>query len=213
MDKSHNKIIEAAAREVLQPLRFSQRGRSRIWLADHKWWLTVVEFQPSGLTKGSYLNVAAHWLWSASGHLTFDWGGRTGDFVEFVSDEQFTPIVRQLAKIAGAKAIELSERFPNVEAVADLLITDQRCLSDERRDGWQAYNAGMAAGISGRKEDALFMFQSIKNPRMKPAVKRMARLTDDQPAFRREAEHLIAAQRRALKLAELSDLAFDNPKT
>jgi hypothetical protein len=55
-----SQIIAAAARRALAPVGFWRKGRSRVWLSDHGFWLTVVEFQPSGFGKGSYLNVAAH---------------------------------------------------------------------------------------------------------------------------------------------------------
>jgi hypothetical protein len=44
---------------VLTPLGLTQRGRSRLWLDDHGWWLIVVEFQPSAWSRGSHLNVSA----------------------------------------------------------------------------------------------------------------------------------------------------------
>lgn len=62
MPGPHDKIIAEAAKAALRSLGFQRKGRSRTWLADHGWWLTIVEFQPSAWSKGSYLNVAAHWL-------------------------------------------------------------------------------------------------------------------------------------------------------
>ena len=55
----HTKIITQAAREILRPKGLVQIGRSRLWTDDHGWWLINVEFQPSGVSKGSYLNVGA----------------------------------------------------------------------------------------------------------------------------------------------------------
>ncbi|MDG5809477.1 hypothetical protein P9869_44140 [Streptomyces ossamyceticus] len=40
------RIITSAARESLKPLGLAQRGRSRLWIDDHGWWLGVVEFTP-----------------------------------------------------------------------------------------------------------------------------------------------------------------------
>jgi hypothetical protein len=57
MPGTHDRIIADAAKAALGPLGFKRKGRSRTWLADHGWWLTVVEFQPSAWSKGSYLNV------------------------------------------------------------------------------------------------------------------------------------------------------------
>lgn len=62
-EQDHNKIIKQAAEEVLKPLGVFQRGQSRLWIDDNGWFLTLVEFQPSGFSKGSHLNVALNFLW------------------------------------------------------------------------------------------------------------------------------------------------------
>src|SRR5438045_5748615 len=98
MPGPHDKIITDAAKAALGRLNFRRKCRSRTWLADHGWWLTVVEFQPSSWSKGSYLNVAAHWLWSDSGHLSFDYVGRTKGFEEYANDDQFAPLAQRLAQ-------------------------------------------------------------------------------------------------------------------
>src|SRR5436309_1568598 len=72
----HTKLLTAAARSVLRPLGLQQRGRSRLWLDDHGWWVVVVEFQPSGWSIGSYLNVGAMWLWFEKDYISFDYGSR-----------------------------------------------------------------------------------------------------------------------------------------
>jgi hypothetical protein len=77
----HNKVLGAAARDALGPLGLTQKGRSRTWLDDHGWYVVVVEFQPSAWSKGSYLNVAAMWLWKPKDDLSFDYGGRGGSRV------------------------------------------------------------------------------------------------------------------------------------
>src|ERR1044072_7492758 len=64
------RIITSAARESLKPLGLAQRGRSRLWIDDHGWWLGVVEFTPSR-TVGSGLHVGAMWLWQDVDHLAF----------------------------------------------------------------------------------------------------------------------------------------------
>jgi len=53
----HSKIIADAAKRNLAPIGLTRKGRSRVWLDDRGWYVTVVEFQPSGFSKGSYLNV------------------------------------------------------------------------------------------------------------------------------------------------------------
>lgn len=50
----HTRLPTATAREYLRPLGLVQKGRSRTWLDDHGWFVTGVEFQPSGWSKGTY---------------------------------------------------------------------------------------------------------------------------------------------------------------
>lgn len=64
------RIITSAARESLKSLGLARRGRSRLWIDDHGWWLGVVEFTPPR-TAGSGLHVGAMWLWHDVDHLAF----------------------------------------------------------------------------------------------------------------------------------------------
>ena len=68
-EQNHNKIIMKAAREVLAPNGLLQKGQSRIWLDDNGWFFAVVEFQPSGWEKGTFLNVGMHYLWANKEYL------------------------------------------------------------------------------------------------------------------------------------------------
>ena len=109
---AHGRIIAAAARSALVPLGFQRKGASRIWFADRGYWLLVVEFQPSAWSKGSYLNVAAHWLWSSLTEgpqvvLSFDYGGRAGGFISFENEDQFSPQAAALAEVAAAESLRL----------------------------------------------------------------------------------------------------------
>lgn len=72
----HNKVIRAAAKSALTPLGLKQQRNSRIWYDDRGWWALVVEFQPSGFQRGSYLNVGVVWMFYESEHWAFDIGGR-----------------------------------------------------------------------------------------------------------------------------------------
>jgi hypothetical protein len=67
----HSKLLTIAATEELGDLEMRRKGRSRKWPDDHGWWLGVVEFQPSSYSRGTYLNVGVHWLWTAGAHLRF----------------------------------------------------------------------------------------------------------------------------------------------
>jgi hypothetical protein len=210
VSEPHNKIIANAAKRALQPLGFGRKGQSRLWLADHGWWLTVVEFQPSGFRKGSYLNVAAHWLWSDGGYISFDlgsgsdWGSRVAEFEEYDSDEQFQSAADRLAAIAAREAQELARRLPSIDAAADLLLSRESSSPPRSRGSWSTYHAGVAAGLAGRERDADAMLRSITDERVKGVAGCFAELLVDSARFKAMASSLIANQRRALRLPEVN---------
>ena len=129
----HDRLIADAAKAVLGPLDFRRKGRSRVWFADHGWWLTVVQFQPSAWSKGSYLNVAAHWLWSETDPFSFDFGGRVAEFVEYVSEAQFTAAAARLAESAAHEAQRLGHRFGSLTATANVLLNEARTRSQTHK--------------------------------------------------------------------------------
>ncbi|WP_076073228.1 hypothetical protein [Sphingomonas montana] len=200
MPNPHDTLLAAAARQILGPLGFRRKGRSRIWMADHGSRLTIVEFQPSGWAKGSYLNVAAHWLWVEQDHLSFDYGGRVETFVDYVSDTQFGPEAIRLAQAAADEATLLDQTFRSPDDVARVLVARERALPKAARGSWSAYHAGMAAEMAGRTADATALFQSVQDPRVQPAVARVSTLLADPAGFRTEVEQLITAHRHTLGL-------------
>ncbi|MCF6113361.1 hypothetical protein [Mesorhizobium muleiense] len=201
MTNRHDKLIAGAAKKILAPLGFRRKGRSRVWLLDHNWWLTVVEFQPSGWAKGSGLNVAAHWLWIEQDHLSFDYFKRSEPFIEYSSDAQFEPEVTRLAQSAAQEANRLDQTFTSIEATATVLAIEERGLPEQAQGSWSAYDAGMAMALSGRTDDAAALFNSVRDERVRPAVARVEKLLSDPVEFRREADNLVAVHRKGLCLA------------
>jgi len=214
MPGPHDKIISDAAKAALGPLGFRRKGRSRTWLADHDWWLTVVEFQPSAWSKGSYLNVAAHWLWSDFDSMSFDFGGRVQEHVEYLSDEQFAPAASRLAEKAADEAQRLAQMFTSPNATADILLNEERTGRGHGVGGWMAYNAGVIAALVGRTDAATEMFGRVLNGPAPPSsvlhatAQRMAHLAADAGSFKAEVASLLARQRDALKLSALDRPAF-----
>jgi len=208
MQRSHDKLIASAAKKELGPLGFARKGRSRTWIADHGWWATIVEFQPSSWSKGSYLNVAAHWLWSCNDTLSFDFGGRLKEYVQFESDEQFSEAAAYLATLAATEALKLSSLFVSVPVAATILM--QEAASDTR-GGWAAFNAGMAAGIVGMRTEAKEMFARVTNGFAPPtsalalAAARMSPLVDHPSVFTDEVNAVIASHRTTLALPALPE--------
>ncbi|MGE4307153.1 MAG: DUF4304 domain-containing protein [Novosphingobium sp.] len=211
MAGTHDKIIANAARSELVPLGFQRKGRSRTWTADHGWWLTVVEFQPSSWSKGSYLNVAAHWLWSPSDQISFDFGGRLEEHVEFASEMQFTQEAVRLAQGAAQEALRLSDLFISPSTAAEVLLTEER---ETNSHAWMAYHAGVMAGVAGFSADANEMFVRVSsgfaqpNSALAQAAKHMAALVEEPERFRDEANSLIVTHRAALRLPTLPNGPF-----
>jgi hypothetical protein len=116
-----------------------RRGRSRLWLKDNSWWLSLVEFQPSGWSKGSYLNVAAMWLWHPKDHFVFDECARVGGFVEFADAESFSTGAGELGRLAASETSKNLRRFSSVAQVAAHL------AAAAAGNPWHHYHAMMAA--------------------------------------------------------------------
>ena len=213
MPGPHDKIIADAAKRALAPLDFRRKGRSRTWLADHGWWLAIVEFQPSAWSKGSYLNVGAHWLWSEIGFLSFDFGGRVHEHVEYLSDAQFAPAAARLAEKAAVEARRLTAMFSSVEAAADILVAEQTAAGEHSGGGWMTYSAGLAAGLAGRA-DPIDMFNRVlggsapPDSALKTKAARMAQLVRDPARFKAEVAATIVRHREALKLPALDSSAL-----
>jgi hypothetical protein len=151
-----NSMLRRAARDTLRPLGMIQKGRSRTWLDDHGWWLILVEFQPSGFGKGSYLNVGISWLWkpgTVAGVLTYDLGHRVAGFRDYQSPEQWEEVSAILADRAREQVLHYRERVPNLVAAADE--THVAAQANERGwSGWLFWNAGLANGLVGNVERA-----------------------------------------------------------
>lgn len=151
----HSRLINAAAKAVLGSLGCVQKGRSRIWLDDHHWWVGVIEFQPSSWDKGSYLNVGACWLLSEKDHLSFDAGYRVGSFRPFKGDEQFLPVAQTLAEQAGQEVIGLRERFASPSRVQSWL------AAKPPTSIWDHYHLAVAAGLAGATDQSRQAFADV----------------------------------------------------
>ena len=219
----HTKLINAAARETLRPLGLVQAGRSRGWHDDQAWWLGMVEFQPSGWTRGSYLNVGVNWLWTVKDWLSFDFGYRVDEpgkgqmFFEYESDDQFAPLARELAKVAAERVTHYRRLFPTVEAAAT------RLKGADADDLERSLDAGVALGLVGeaRASAAMFdryigWFESDEDAEWRsdddaPLYERARMLRDlasDASAFRDRIRADVKQTRTLLKLGPDIELPF-----
>ena len=204
----HGRIIAAAAKAALAPRGFHRKGASRTWLADHGYWLDVVEFQPSGFSKGSYCNVAVHWLWGITPALTFDYGfHRVGSFIELNNADAFSLSAGEMAQAAVQSVERHRAVFVSLRATAAHLASREFGKTDP--GGWEAFHAGVACGLIGNDRTARRMFDQVTasddrnldwvNER-RQKVERLMRMLADHAAFRNEVQALLDAQRDLFKL-------------
>ena len=179
-------LLTAAARDHLRPLGLFQKGKSRIWLDDHGWWLCIVEFQP-GRSPGSYLNVGCMWLWLEKSHLSFDEGYRIERHTKFREPAQFAKEATRLATRAAEEVQRYQKLFPNVESVCEFYLRKNSLNPGD----WQAFHAGVASAMSGKAAEADRFFDRFLAER------------DNRPDW------LVAAQADAERLKALAGNTFE----
>lgn len=152
---AHSKLITEAARTVLRPMGLFQKGRSRFWMDDQRWWICGVEFQPSSWSRGSYLNVGCCWLWIEKDQFTFDTGYRVEGFVGYKDDEQFRPEAFRLAERAAEEVAHYRQLFPNINEVC------KHCLQQDLSGLWAPFHAAVACALAGNPDEARRLFRRV----------------------------------------------------
>lgn len=154
----HNKIINAAARTKLRPLGLQQKGRSRVWHDDRRWYGIMVEFQPSQIPKFSYLNVGISWFWYPREHWSFDQGNREPDSAEFHGEAQFQKDLEYLAD----QAVEAVHRYRDPYAsLRDAYRNVRIHQAGLRPGGWPDLHLGLLAGLNGEAERARSLLRQV----------------------------------------------------
>lgn len=102
----HSAIIKKLCKEILIPAGIFQKGSSRVYIDDNGYFFTVIEFQPSGFSKGTFLNVGLCFLWNENDYMGWNNpNSRVGrQFIEYQDNEQFERDVKPYVE----KALELA---------------------------------------------------------------------------------------------------------
>lgn len=208
MSDVHSRIIASAAKAELASLGFRQKGRSRLWFADHGYWLNVVEFTPNQWSKSVSLMNAAHWLWVGAGFMSFNEAVPSNCHADFETEDQFRSAAIEIAKVARAKASEIEARFSSFDAIADFVGERARSSPDRMAPSWWGYEAGIASGLIGNYDDARYFLHSLTDERVTHRAATLLPLIDQPEAFRSKVNDLVAQQRAALKLEPLDSLLF-----
>jgi hypothetical protein len=204
----HGRLIAAAAKAALSPIGCVRRGQSRVWLSDQRFWAIMIEFQPSGFSKGTYLNVGASWLWYERPGMAFNVGYRVAgaDFIPFENAAQFGPLVETMAARAAEEVLAMRERFSSVAAIS-------RYLSARQYTDIRIRYAAIAAGLNSEFDLSRRLFQQIQNcavnfdweAKVQSDAAALAALLDDPAQFRSAVRHIIDARRAQARLPPLAD--------
>jgi hypothetical protein len=156
MKSEHSKVIDAAARKHLKPLGLQRKGTSRVWLDDHGWWMTQVEFQPSAWSKGSYLNVGVCWLLYEGGHNSFNVGYRVDvPFAEANELADFGDEMQMMAERAKQEVLKYRDAFSTPRKAADYY------LSQDSLTTWDRYYGGVILGLCRESEHARKLLSEV----------------------------------------------------
>lgn len=149
----HGKLIAAAAKKALLPLGCVRKGQSRVWYSDQRFWAIAIEFQPSGWSKGSYLNISTKYFWHAGTGYSETY--RPVDFIPFQNPKQFDPLIDDMAAVAAREVLLMRERFITLDNI------QRHLLSRPLRDGWPVYDAAIASWLLDNVALSKSLFQRI----------------------------------------------------
>jgi hypothetical protein len=209
----HNRLLTSSAKAELQPLGCRQNGRSRTWLDDQRWWVGVIEFQPSAWSKGSYLNVGVCWLWYEKDSYSFDaalgpYGSRLELFREFDGSDAFANTAQQLAQRAREEVLGLRQQLDSLSRAANFLESN-----NAQSSVWAHYHAGVAAGLVGKSDSALRHFRKVESEQadfdwvlqLKSRTAELMQAVGDAARFRADISSIVRRTRELLKLPSLSE--------
>jgi hypothetical protein len=197
----YNRELRDAARAVLSPLGLTQKGRSRTWLDDRIWHVIVVEFQPSSWSPGTYVNVAAMWLWDVTDHFSFDYGPYRVQEFESADTHNWPERCRAAASLAATHVQKLRAEITDVTAAA-------RVMSAIDQPGWPTFHAAIASDLIGAVDRARVLFDRLLaeeatydwDRAMHAKATDLRALLGDPAAFRTQVIGDIEQTRAALKL-------------
>ncbi len=205
------RLIAAAASAALAPVDCFRRGQSRVWLSDERYWVIMIEFQPSGFSQGSYLNVGASWLWyeKKSGGLNFNAGDRIDDagFAPFESKEQFRPLIGAMAMRAAQEVLAIRTKFSSIDAISRYLNTKPQFPV------WGYFHSAVAAGLNGEVESSRAYFGKLLalpisadwHADVHAEAARLAETVNDPGRFRCTVEDVVRRRRMGARLPPVED--------
>lgn len=199
----HGRLIAAAAKAALLPLGCMRKGQSRLWISDQGCWVILIEFQPSGWEKGTYLNLGAKWLWYRFGNQLAHDRCRFADFIRFESPEQFAPLIVGMAASAAREVLTLRQKF---RTLADI---NRHLQGRITQDGLPVFLAAVSSGLVGDRTTSRRLFERLKKwapidydwqRNLKSDAAQLAAVLDEPDQFRAVVMKIVDKRRHHLGL-------------
>jgi|LakMenEpi03Aug12_release.lakeMendotaPanAssembly.Ray.scaffolds.fasta_scaffold559819_1 hypothetical protein len=152
----HNKLLTKIAKARFKQTSIRQKGQSRMFLQDNFWYTTLIEFQPSGYDKGTFLNIGVDFNFYPRDHFTFSFGNREKEFIKFESQAQFENAVNSLCELTLKRTSEIQSQLATYSnATATLKKTFNPTNS------WQNFDLGIITALSGDKTNAKILLEKV----------------------------------------------------
>ena len=152
----HNKLLKKIAKARFKQTDIRQEGQSRTFLQDNFWFTTLIEFQPSGYDKGTFLNIGADFNFYPRDHFAFSYGYREKEFIKFESESQFENAVNNLCDLTLKRTLEIQSQLETYAKTAIILKE-----TFNPTNGWQNFNLGIITGLSGDKTNAKILLETV----------------------------------------------------
>lgn len=155
-----NKIIKKLCKEIL-PQDVFQKSDTRVYYDDNGYYLTVVEFQPYSLEKGTFLNAGVSFLFDKSDYISYSYSyddniriGRK--FIKYINDSQFESEVRTYVELAGRYVLRYRE-FRDINHAKDYIV---KTLNDYN---WNKYIKAMFYFLTDDRENGAKYYNKFLN--------------------------------------------------
>ncbi|WDF75388.1 hypothetical protein PQ469_15970 [Mucilaginibacter sp. KACC 22773] len=152
----HNKLLKKITKQRLSTYGIVQKGTSRTFLKDHGWYTIVIEFQPSGFGKGTYLNVGVDLNFYPQQHLSFSYDYRQKEFREAKNEDQYTEIVIDFCNFAIKKTQKLETDFSDIGTAIETV------KKSDSKELWNKYNLAILYGLMGNLPKSRRLLNEIR---------------------------------------------------
>jgi len=121
------------------------KGNSRSFIQDHGWYIINIEFQPSGFSKGTHLNIGVQCVFYPKNHFAFSYGYREKDFKAAENEEQFSIIIHSYCDHIITTVSHLNGKFCSLRAAARTMIFNYPLTQ------WSSFDIGIVLGLTNKR--------------------------------------------------------------